>query len=161
MRKSLEAVALAALAFQAWITYRAFFGPDPLPAKIPTHFDAAGNPNAWGSPATLLFFPAIAVFIYLLFTVVTRFPAAFNYPVRVTAQNRARLEQLALQMIAWLKLEIVLLFAVIQWGIIQAARHPTTTTPASWMPFMLIAVFATIGWHIASMFRAGRGPYGI
>jgi len=81
MRKSLEAVALAALAFQAWITYRAFFGPDPLPAKIPTHFDAAGNPNAWGSPATLLFLPAIAVFIYLLFTVVTRFPSAFNYSV--------------------------------------------------------------------------------
>ncbi len=158
MRKALEAVALVALAFQAWITYRAFFGPAPLPTKIPTHFDAAGNPNAWGSPANLIFFPAIAITIYLLFTVVTRFPAAFNYPVRVTPQNRARLETLALGMIAWLKVEIVVLFAAIQWGILQAARHPTGTSPATWMPIMLVAVFATIGWHIAAMFRAGRVP---
>ncbi len=157
MRKTLEVIALAALAFQAWITYRAFFGPDRLPAQIPTHFDLAGKPNAWGSPATLIFFPAMAITIYLLFTVVTRFPSAFNYPVRVTPQNRARLESLALGMIAWLKVEIVLLFAVIQWGIIQAARHPSPNLPATWMPIMLVAVFATIGWHIAAMFRTGRG----
>jgi hypothetical protein len=103
----------------------------------------------------------MAITIYLLFTVVTRFPSAFNYPVRVTAQNRAGLETLALGMIAWLKLEIVLLFAVIQWGVVRAARHPTSTSPATWMPTMLIAVFATIGWHIAAMFRAGRSPYGL
>jgi uncharacterized membrane protein len=161
MRKLLEAISLAALAFQAWITYSALFGPDRLPARIPTHFDSAGNANAWGSPATLIFFPAMAISIYLLFTVVTRFPSAFNYPVRVTPQNRAQLETLALGMIAWLKLEIVLLFTVIQWGLIQASRHPTHTSPATWMPVMLIAVFATIGWHIAAMFRAGRSLHGL
>ncbi len=97
MRKILEALALVALVLQAVLTWKAFLGPDRLPARVPLHFDLAGNPDGWGTPATLLYFPGIAVFIYLLFTVVTRFPSAFNYPVRVTPQNRARLEALALE----------------------------------------------------------------
>jgi hypothetical protein len=157
MRKILEALALAALAVQGYLTWKAFLGPAHLPARVPLHFDVAGNPDGWGTPAALLFFPGIAVFIYLLFTVVTRFPSAFNYPVRVTPQNRARLEALALGMIAWLKVELTWLFAAIQWSIVEAARRHTNLAPASFMPVALIAVFATVGWHIAAMFRTGRG----
>jgi hypothetical protein len=159
MRKILEALALVALVLQAVLTWKAFLGPDRLPARVPLHFDLAGNPDGWGTPATLLYFPGIAVFIYLLFTVVTRFPSAFNYPVRVTPQNRARLEALALNMIAWLKVELICLFTAIQWSLLEAARRHTNQAPVSFMPLALVAVFATIGWHIAAMFRAGRGAF--
>jgi hypothetical protein len=159
MRKILEALALAALVVQGLLTWRAFLGPDHLPSRVPLHFDAAGNPDGWGTPATLLFFPGIAVFIYLLFTVVTRFPSAFNYPVRVTPQNRVRLEELALGMIAWLKVELIWLFAAIQWSIVEAARRHFNVAPAGFMPIALIAVFATVGWHIAAMFRTSRGAF--
>ena len=47
MRKTLEAVGLGALAVLFWDTYRALYGPDPLPDRIPTHFDIAGQPNGW------------------------------------------------------------------------------------------------------------------
>jgi Protein of unknown function (DUF1648) len=159
MRRVLEAFALVALAVQGFLTWRAFVGPERLPARVPMHFDVAGNPDGWGSPASLLFFPGIAVFIYLLFSVVTRFPSAFNYPVRVTPLNRARLEGLALNMIAWLKVELISLFTAIQWSIVEAARSHTSMAPAGFMPLALIAVFATVGWHIAAMFRKGRGAF--
>lgn len=160
MRKFLEAIALAALAVQIWITFRAFYGPAHLPQRIPTHFDAAGNPNGWGTSTMLLLLPGTAVFIYLLFTVVTRFPSAFNYPVRVTAQNRSQLQALALNMIAWLKVELICLFTWIQWATIQVVRHPQQGLPGMLMPVALVAVFATIAWHIVAMFRAAQPQSG-
>jgi len=160
VRRNLEAVCLFVLAVQLWITYRAINGPARLPDRIPTHFDMAGNPNGWGSPAMLLLLPVVSLGIYLLITAAAQFPSAFNYPVRVTAQNRAQLQALALAMIAWLKVEVLVTFSWIQWATIQAARHvPRSLSPAL-MPIALVAVFGTIAWFVVAMFRAARNPSG-
>jgi len=156
MRKVLEAAGLGALAVLLWITYRALSGPDRLPDKIPTHFDLAGNPNAWGPPSTLMLLPAVALGVYLLITVVSQFPAAFNYPVRVTAGNRLRLEALSLQMITWLKVELACLFAWIQWSILEAVRSGKGGLSPALVPFSLAVIFGTAIGHIVAMFRAGR-----
>jgi hypothetical protein len=157
MRKALEAVSLIALAALAFLTLRAFYGPARLPDSIPTHFNAAGQANGWGSPHMLLVFPIIATAIYLLMTLVSRFPSAFNFPVRVTPFNRQRLEELALGMIAWLKAEVVVFFTLIEDGAIRAARQPDQHLSPLLMPTLLAAVFATCIIHIAAMFKAGRG----
>ena len=156
MRRTLEAIGLAALAVLFWVTYRALNGPDPLPARIPTHFDFAGQPNGWGSPSSLLLLPAVALVIYLSITLVSRFPSAFNYPVRVTPENRAQLEALALGMVAWLKVELVCLFAWIQWSTIEAAQHGQGGLSSALLPVSIGAIFGTVGWHIVAMFRAAR-----
>ena len=104
MRKTAEMVSLAALAVLGFVTIRAFYGPhasrtgyQPTSTRRPV--------NGWGSSYMLLVFPVFAVAIYLLMSLVSRFPSAFNFPVRVTPINRQRLEALALNMIAWLKAE--------------------------------------------------------
>jgi uncharacterized membrane protein len=61
MRKILETISLAVLAAIVWITWQAMHGPNPLLESIPTHFDAAGNPNAWGPASTLFLLPVVAV----------------------------------------------------------------------------------------------------
>jgi hypothetical protein len=156
MHRILEIVSLAALAALFAITALALYGPERLPGRIPTRFDALGRPEAWGSPRMLLLLPAVAAVIYLLMTWVARHPSAFNFPVRVTPRNRQRLENLALAMIAWLKAEVVCFFAWIQWSAIRAARHPGQGFSALLMPVLLAAVFATIIGHIAAMFSAAR-----
>ena len=156
MRKTLEAIGLAALAVLFWVTYRAFNGPDRLPARIPTHFDLAGQPNGWGSPSSLLLLPAVALAIYLSITLVSRFPSAFNYPVRVTPENHAQLEALALGMVAWLKVELVCLFTWIQWSILEDVRNGRSSLSPALLPVSIVAVFGTVGWHIVAMFRAAR-----
>jgi uncharacterized protein DUF1648 len=160
MRKLLEAITLLALGLQISFTIRAFFGSDRVPGRIPIHFDVAGNPNRWGSPAMLLMLPAVAVTIYLLFTVVSQFPSAFNYPVRVTVANRVRLQSLALNMIEWIKAEVVVLFTWMQWTTIQLARHPQQGLPATMMPVALVAVFATLASYTAAMFKIAKEPAG-
>jgi hypothetical protein len=52
MRRILDFAGLAVLVVLAWITYRALYGLDPLPQRIPTHFGTNGQPNAWGSSGT-------------------------------------------------------------------------------------------------------------
>ncbi len=157
MRKWLESIALLALGLHIAITVRALFGSDHLPERIPIRFDAAGHATSWGSPAMLILLPAFTLIISLLFTVVTRFPGAFNYPVKVTAFNRLRMENLARDMMAWLKVEVVGLLTWMQWVTIGMARNPERSAPAM-TPAALVAVFATVSVYIVLMFKAGREP---
>jgi uncharacterized membrane protein len=160
MRKTLETISLADLALQAAITFSVLYGPGRLPNRIPTHFDMAGHPNGWGSPSMLLLLLLVAGILYLLMTTVARYPSVFNYPVRVTAENRPRLEELALGMIAWLKAEMLCLFAWIQWVTIQSARHPQQGIPGASAPVFIAVIFVTVGWFIVAMFRAGQATPG-
>src|ERR1700744_481217 len=141
MRRILEVIGLAALALLLEETLRALYGADPLRGLIPTHFTIAGQPDAWGSPHMLWLIPGIACVLYLLMTWVSRHPGAFNFPVRVTPFNRGRLEVLALSMIAWLQVDVVCFFALLQWSIIRAARNPGRGFDALPMPAFLGVIF--------------------
>jgi uncharacterized membrane protein len=156
MRKALEVIGAATLAALFWITLSAIHGPEQLPEKIPTHFDIAGNPNAWGTSSSLFLLPVVGLLLYLSITVVSQFSSVFNYPVRVTPENRPRLEDLAIRMITWLKVELVCLFLWIQMSTIDAARHKSLGLPLLLMPISLLAVFGTMTWHIVAMRRAAK-----
>jgi hypothetical protein len=153
LRKILEYVSLAGVLYMAWITADALFGPRRLGSRVPMHFDAAGNADAWGSPWALGVLPLVAIGIYALMTAVSRRPAAFNFPVRVTPRTRPRLEALAVEMIGWLKAEVVCLFAWIQTVTIETVRHGNGRLSPLVVPFVLVAVFVTILGYIVAMRR--------
>jgi uncharacterized membrane protein len=154
MRKLLEFIGLAALGGLFWLTWSALYGPNRLPDRVPTHFNAAGTPNAWGSPSGMILLPVIAGSLYLLMSVVSMFPGAFHYPVRVTAQNIARLQAVTLGMVAWLKVELACLFAALQWALIQSARSGDGHLFPMILPVFIVVVFGTIGWHLIAIIRA-------
>jgi hypothetical protein len=156
MRKMFEAISLVAIAVLWAITWRALDGPNPLPGRIPTHFNAAGEPNAWGPPGALWLLPAVAAGLYLVISLVALFPAAFNFPVRVSALNRPRLEALTLRMISCLKAELACLFLTIQASIVESARNGHAGLSPLIVPVFLVAVFGNIGWHMVAIFRAAR-----
>ena len=153
LRKVLEFVALTALLMLWAITAYALLGPHPLQGRIPTHFDIAGNPNAWGAPYTLWLLPIVGTVLYGLMTLVSRYPGGFNYPVHVTPSNRDGLQWVALRMIAWLKAEVLWLFVWIQMSTINAAKENRDTLPQLTIIIALVIVFGTIGWHILEMRR--------
>jgi len=155
MRKLLEVVSLIALICLAWITYDALYGPQAIGGRVPTHFDLLGNPNAWGPPRTLLLLPMVAFGMYVIITVVSQFPTIFNYPVHVNPENRQRLQNLALDMIAWLKAETLCLFAVIQYEILEGVERQHNNLPPALMFVALAAVLVTMTAYIAAMRRAG------
>jgi len=156
MRRNLEIVGLAALAAMLFIALGALFGPSQLPQQIPTHFGLDGQPDGYGSRWSLLSMPIVAVALYSLMTVVARRPSAFNYPVRVTPANRTLLESLALDMIAWLKVELVCIFAWLERVTIAAARNGQGSLSALFMPIALGVVLGTVIWYFVAMRRAAR-----
>jgi hypothetical protein len=157
MRKTAEFLSLAALAALVFITINVFYGPLPLPPRIPTHFDALGHANGWGSSQTLHFFPLFAAGLYLLLTVVARFPSTFNYPVRVNKLNRVQLESLALNLISWIKAETLVFLAWMEFAMVQLVRHPEAAFRLYPVGVFVAILFTTIIGHIAAMFRA-RNP---
>ena len=156
MRKVLEAICVGVLATLVGVTWSAVHGANALPQRIATHFDASGKPNAWGSPGSLWLLPAIGCGLYLLITLVSLFPSAFNFPMRVPAAKRARLEALTLQMLAWVKTELACLFLYIQWSILQSVRQANAALNPWFMPVFVVVVFATMIVHGVMVFRAAR-----
>ena len=153
VRKTLFYVGLILLA-GLWIyTYEAISGSQPLPARIPTHFDAAGNINGWGEPGMLWLLPALGTGLFVLMTLVAFFPQSFNFPVRPTPATRPQLEALALDMIAWLRAEIAGLFLWIQYMIIASVRAGASRFSPLFLPVVLLFVFGTIIAHIVAMIR--------
>jgi uncharacterized membrane protein len=150
MRKTLEVIGLGMLAVLYWITWDALNGSDHLPDRIPTHFNRAGIPNAWGSPVFLWFLPIVATAVYLLITVLASLRAArFNLPVRVTPANLPFIQQQTRNMISWIKTEMMCLFTYVQWGIIQAARSGTFSLSPLMIPVFLVCIFGTLGAYLA------------
>jgi hypothetical protein len=156
VRRALNIFSIVLLVVLGCITANALYGRNRLSQLVPTHFNAAGQPDAWGSAQSLLILPGVALFLFVLMTVVSHYPAVFNYPVRVTAQNRAALEAIALNMIAWLKLETICIFLWIEQSSITLARNPSQMPPAWIMPAFIAVVFATILLHVIAIFRVGR-----
>jgi uncharacterized membrane protein len=154
MRRTLEIAAIVLLLALLSATAHAVWGPGRLPDRIPTHFNALGQPDGWGTPGMLWFMPILATILYLLMSLVARYPSAFHFPMRTLPSSRARLEQLALQMIAWLKVEVIGLFAWIQYETLQLARRGEGTISSLFLPAVLVLVFGTIAWHVLAMKRA-------
>jgi uncharacterized membrane protein len=157
MRKTLELVGLGMLAVLYWITWAAMNGPAHLPDRVPTHFDISGNPNAWGPPRILLLLPIVATGVYLLITVLAVLPATrINLPVRVTPVNLPFIRQQTLNMIGWIKVEMICLFTYVQWSIIQAARSKEFHMSPLMIPMFLVCVFGTVGAYLVIIVKGAK-----
>ena len=157
MRKSVEVVGLGMLVVLYYVTWSAISGPNPLPDRIPTHFDISGNPNAWGSPQVLVMLPIIATGLYVMMTVLASIKTSrYNLPVRVTPANLPFIREQTGVMVSWLKLEFVSLFTYVQWTIVQSARSGEFHFSPLMIPVFLITVFATVGWHLVVILRGAN-----
>ena len=65
-----------------------------LPDNIPTHFDALGTPDEWGSRSAIFIFPGISAFLYVILTFLNVLLALAKDPRRYINLPRKRLENL-------------------------------------------------------------------
>ena len=92
-----------------------------LPETVPTHFNASGEPDDYGSKNSLWMLPVIALVVYAILSLVSRIPEKFNYPVTITPANARKQYTLGIRLIRYLKLVIVLMFFFISYGTVQTA----------------------------------------
>ncbi|GAA0589915.1 hypothetical protein GCM10009001_02330 [Virgibacillus siamensis] len=113
---------------------------DSLPDRIPTHFNAQGEADGWGSRTTIFILPTITALSFILLYFLTKAPHIFNLPVKITDENAPRIYSLARTMMAVFNFEIVLILSYATWSTIQAAHGGTTIG----VVFILFTVFVPL-----------------
>jgi uncharacterized membrane protein len=127
---------LFSLVFTSW---------ESLPERIPQHFGVTGAPDAWGSKNFLMFLPVIALALYLLLTIVSKYPHTFNYLYEINEKNAEVQYRYARHLLAVLKVEIIWLFFYIEWVTIQVALGKAKGLGSLFLPIFLIILFGTMG----------------
>ncbi len=150
MRKILETITLVSLGYLSVVTAYALYGPDPLPDRIPIHFDLAGHADGYGPTSDLAVATIAAFVLYMLITVLGHYSTLTPHPDHETPGGQQRLESLALGMIAWIKAEMIGIFVFIETTSIEAARHPGQTISLLGLWILLGAVILTIVAYIAA-----------
>jgi len=127
-----------------------------LPERIPTHFNAAGDADAWGSRSTFLIIPVVSVLLYLVLSVVERIPHRHNYPKPLTAENREQVYALSSAMVLQLKVVICASFLYMLWSIVQITRGDATGLPVWFLPVFLALIFSPVLYFFWRMRQIGR-----
>ena len=139
-----------------------------LPARIPTHFDMAGQPNGWGSPHTLwvlLFFQVLVTGVMLSIPFWgRRFPRSVHLGTRslgdYTPEQRERVWPLIDQMAGWMGAATSLFFVCLIREATRAAQSPNPHFRMGWLPFIYVGGLAGVAiYFVAVWARAWRWHY--
>lgn len=95
--------------------------PD-LREQIPTHFNASGEADKFGSKNTIFLMPVLSLVMVAIFVFLSKFPHKFNYLNKITPEN-AESEYRKMRMVLRVVNTLTsLMFLIITWDILQAAN---------------------------------------
>jgi uncharacterized membrane protein len=134
-----------------WIITLYFF--KNLPDNIPTHFNAAGEVDAYGNRSSILLLPVIGTVLFIGMTILNRYPYIFNYPVKISPENATKQYTMATRLIRLLKLSILIIFIMIIWSTSNVALEKSSRMGAWFLPVMLGIIFIPMGFYIFRSFR--------
>ena len=130
-----------------------------LPFRVPFHFGLNGHPDGFGIKEHSLGSPGrLPVLLYLTLTGVARFTAYFNFPVPVTDRNRQTLRDLAIDMLGWLKAEVMCTFAWLTLATISTAEGHSSGLGAAFAPVSIGVIAATIALFWYRMYQTRTIP---
>lgn len=115
-----------------------------LPDTIPTHYNAAGQPDAYGSKNSLLALPVVATVLFVGLTILNRFPHIFNYPATITNHNALQYYTTATRLLRYLKLIVVAVFGFIVYTTIQLAQGKAEGLGVWFLPLAFCLFFVPI-----------------
>lgn len=122
-----------------------------IPDKIPAHYNAAGEINRWGNKSELIVLPIISWLIFGLITLVERFPGIWNTGVRITPENREAVYRLLKNLIAVIKIFVLLMF-----GSITVISSLSLSLPVWYILGFMALLFGTIAFFIVKLTRLRR-----
>ena len=125
-----------------------------LPDAIPTHFNATGEADGFGSKASIIGLPFIATLLFIGLTVLNRYPHSFNYPTAITEDNALRQYTLATRMLRYLKLVLVVVFGGIELMTIQHATGKGAGLGAWFLPLTLVLIFIPLIYFVVKSFQS-------
>lgn len=136
----LEAICLLALLIFFTFTYYTWSN---VPEKIPDHFSFSGVPNSWGSKGMLPVMVYVSLSMYILFSIISRFPRIINFPIKIDEEDSRSQIQLRFSFILWIKAELVLCTSYMGIQGIRIALGESEGLGSCLGPILLIVLFGT------------------
>ena len=90
-------------------------GWSKIPEEIPTHYNFAGEADAFGSKSSILIPSFIEALLYGLLIFVGHFPDIWNVPVKITAENKDWVYENIKSLLSTMNFLIVLLYFYINY----------------------------------------------
>lgn len=140
---------LLSLACIALMLATGLFYYSSLPDQMPIHFNAAGQADDFGPRAMVFLLPGIAVVTSVLVWLIGSNPKNYNFPVKVTEDNREALIRESRLLISAIVLVTNTLLAYIHWNILQIGLGNQTGLEATfiWL-FLGIILFLTFNGYL-------------
>lgn len=114
------------------------------PDIVPTHFDASGTPNAWGSAVRISIPCAIITIVGISMMILCYFPKCFNLAEKhKTPRNYA----LSIRMLRIFGLFMLLLALVIVWTSLRSTSHSPIPIISIIVIMVIIAIYTSIATH--------------
>lgn len=148
--KSIEILAWLSI-LSIWILAIYFYSN--LPSTIATHFNALGQPDDYGSKATILLLPIIGTVLFIGLSILNMFPHIFNYPKAITEENARSQYTLATKMIRLLKLSVSLIFTWIVVQIYQSSSGKSVGLGIWFLPLILALIFIPVIFFTIKMLK--------
>jgi uncharacterized membrane protein len=136
-----------------------------LPRIIPTHFNASGVADGWGSPDTLwvlLGAQALTCAVFLMVPYIgQRFPGAVHLGTRrlsdFSPSQRARMLPMLMNMAGYLAIVMNLFFVFMLQKVIQAATQPSPHLEVFWpMALFLGGTLGIVLYYLGRVHRAAK-----
>lgn len=128
-----------------------------LPDRIPTHYNALGQIDGWGSKSEILFPPILASILFVVLTIINLFPHTFNYYRKITPKNALRQYTFATRSVRYVKLSVVLIFGTVVWVLLTNANGTSDAHFARYLPWLsIVLVLITLVYVIYNAFRTSR-----
>ena len=145
--------AIEVVGFMIWIGGLLFLilEFENTPGSVPTHYDAYGNADAFGSKSSLWLLVGISTGLYLLLTVVAQYPHTFNNPIAITPENAERQYTIAVRMMRTLKIIVLMIFGYIHLNSIMSSKLGTW-----FLPVMSLALIVTMGFYFYKALAARK-----
>jgi uncharacterized membrane protein len=139
----LEIFSVSILSF--FIVYTFLTWPS-VPDKIPIHFGWSGLPNIWGEKGMLPTMIYVSVFLFILLSIVSRYPSKVIFPLgQEYDEDIARLSlQLRFTTLLWIKAEIMLITSYIGIQGIRVALEQSDGLGTYSTPIALVILLGTI-----------------
>lgn len=126
-----------------------------LPDQIPTHFNIKGEADGYGSKNMVWLIVVLSIALYFFLGWIKKFGNSFNYPVKVTPENRQAQYDLGIQLLIRMKAIIMVLMVILLWLMIDIQRVE------AWgmirLPILLIGVlFVYVIKYTVKSFKMGN-----
>ena len=126
-----------------------------LPDTIPVHFNFKGEIDRQSSKNNLLILPLLGTVIFIILSLLVRYPHKFNYAVPITEENAAKQYANAILMMRWLLAAVMIILFSLVLGTILVVQKVNLNISYILLPLLLGLLIVPMFVFIVRSFKSG------